>query len=163
MNLLIIGSSGTLGKSLYYFLKKKFKVFHNGLTKRKFDLKKKNQVRILLKTLYPKVIVNCCGVTDIDYCEKNQKKSSEINVKIVQNFLDFQKEFKFYFIHISTDHLYDSKTRKASYEIDKIKINNEYSRQKRMAEKICLKYKSLILRTNFFGKSGKKLLIIGYI
>ena len=156
MNLLIIGSSGTLGKSLYYFLKKKFKVSHNGLTKRKFDLKKKNQVRILLKTLNPKVIINCCGVTDIDYCEKNQVKSSEINVRIVQNFLDFQKEFKFYFIHISTDHLYDSKTRRASYEIDKIKINNEYSRQKRMAEKICLKYKSLIFRTNFFGKSGKK-------
>ena len=62
MNLLIIGSSGTLGKSLYYFLKKKFKVSHNGLTKRKFDLKKKNQVRILLKTLNPKVIINCCGV-----------------------------------------------------------------------------------------------------
>lgn len=96
-----------LGKSLYFFLKKKFKVSHNGLTKRKFDLIKKNQVRILLKTLYPKVIINCCGVTDIDYCEKKKVKSSEINVNIVRNFLDLQKEYKFYFIHISTDHLYD--------------------------------------------------------
>lgn len=156
MNILIIGSSGTLGKSLYSYLKTKFKISHNGLFKRKYDLKKKNQIKKLLKNSYPKIVINCCGVTNIDFCEKNKRKSSLTNVKIVKNILDFQKKFKFHFIQISTDHLYDPKIRRVSYEIDKIKINNEYSRQKRMAEKICLKYKSLIFRTNFFGKNGKK-------
>lgn len=156
MNILIIGSSGTLGKSLYSYLKKKFKISHNGLFKRKYDLKKKNQIKKLLKNSYPKIVINCCGVTNIDFCEKNKRKSSLTNVKIVKNILDFQKKFKFHFIQISTDHLYDPKIRRVSYEIDKIKINNEYSRQKRMAEKICLKYRSLIFRTNFFGKNGKK-------
>lgn len=156
MNILIIGSSGTLGKSLYSYLKTKFKISHNGLFKRKYDLKKKNQIEKLLKNSYPKIVINCCGVTNIDFCEKNKRKSSLTNVKIVKNILDFQKKFKFHFIQISTDHLYDPKIRRVSYEIDKIKINNEYSRQKRMAEKICLKYRSLIFRTNFFGKNGKK-------
>ena len=156
MSILIIGSSGTLGRSLNSHLKTRFKTFHNGLNKKKFDLKKKNQIKKLLKTTYPKIIINCCGITNIDFCEKNKIKSSDINVKIVQNILNFQKEFGFYFIHISTDHLYDPKIKRTSNETDKIKINNEYSRQKRMAEKICLKYKSIVFRTNFFGKGGKK-------
>ena len=33
---------------------------------------------------------------------------------------------------------------------------NTYCRHKRLAEKVCLKNKSLILRTNFFGKSITK-------
>ena len=156
MNILIIGSSGNLGKSLYSHLKTKFKTSNNGLVKRKFDLKKKNQIKNLLKNTYPEIIINCCGITDINFCEKNQEKSRKINVQIVKNVLDFQKEFKFHFIQISTDHLYDSKIRTASNETSEIKINNEYSRQKRMAEKISLKYRSLIFRTNFFGKNGKK-------
>ena len=82
MNLLI-GSSGNLENHFTIFLKKNLKFLY-GLAKRKFDLKK-NQVRIF-KNFISKVIINCCGVTDIDYCEKNKKKSSEINVKIVQNF-----------------------------------------------------------------------------
>ena len=156
MNILIIGSSGNLGKSLYHHLKTKFKTSNNGLVKRKFDLKKKNQIKNLLEITYPKIIINCCGITNIDFCEKNKRKSSKINVQIVKNVLDFQKKFGFLFIQISTDHLYDPEIRRASKEIDKIKINNEYSRQKRMAEKISLKYRSLIFRTNFFGKNGKK-------
>ena len=50
MRVLIIGSSGLLGKQLYYFLKKKkTKVFHNGLNKKKLNLNKIKNLKKLLK------------------------------------------------------------------------------------------------------------------
>ena len=49
MNILIIGSSGNLGKSLYSHLKSKFKTSNNGLVKRKFDLEKKKQEKSMFK------------------------------------------------------------------------------------------------------------------
>ena len=57
-------------------------------------------------------------------------------------------------IFFSTDQVYDSK--KFSKENSKLAIYNNYSYQKLMAEKIYAKNKSVIFRTNFFGKGVGK-------
>lgn len=51
MRILIFGSSGKLGNSIYSELKrnKKFKVFHNGLRSKKFNLVNKKNINFLLK------------------------------------------------------------------------------------------------------------------
>jgi len=158
MKILVIGSSGTLGKPLYNYLKKKFKIFNNGVKKQKFNLAKKGNIEKLLKISKPEIVINCVGIPNIDYCEKYKKITYEANVEIVKNILSYQKKYNFYFIHISTDHLYDTNSKKLNRESLQPKINNEYSRQKREAENICSKYKSIVFRTNFFGKEGKKTL-----
>lgn len=152
MKILILGSSGLLGRKIYSYLKiKKLDIIHNGLRKRILDLEKINNLKILLKN-NPDIIINAAAETDINICEEFSKKSSKINVNLAQNLFLLKKKLnlKFKVIFFSTDQIYNSK--KFSKENDNISIINNYSYQKVMAEKIYLNNKSIIFRTNFFGK-----------
>ena len=160
MNILILGSSGLLGRELFEFLKscKKINVTHNGLKSRKLNINNKFNLKKIIFDSNPSLIINASGGTNIDYCEKYKKNSYRINVSTVTNIFKIKKKFKlkFFFIQFSTDQIYDSKRNIPNKENSQLKINNEYSKQKSILEKICQKNKSLILRTNFFGKNYNK-------
>jgi len=160
MNILILGSSGLLGRELFEFLKsyKKINIFHNGLKSRKFNINNKSNLKKLICESNPSLIINASGISSIDFCEEDKKNSYKTNVAAVQNIFQIKKKFKlnFFFIQFSTDQLYNNNRTVPNRENDKTYINNEYSKQKLAVEKICLKNKSLILRTNFFGKNYKK-------
>ena len=167
MKILLLGSSGMLGKSIYKFLKNDFEVYTNGLEKRKYDLCKKKNLLILLNKTKPDVIINYLGIDNIEMCNNNKKLSKKVNFKILKNLFNIKKRYnyKFWLIQISTDQLYDAISFKTkSTEKSKIKINNYYTKTKVQAERICELNKSLILRTNFFGKSivKKKVSLIGF-
>ena len=156
MRILLLGSSGMLGKSIYKFLKNDFEVYTNGLKKRRYDLCKKKNLSILLNKTKPDVIINSLGITNIEICNKNKKLAKKVNFEILKNLFNIKKRYnyKFWLIQISTDQLYDAISFKTkSREESKIKINNYYTKTKVQAERICELNKSLILRTNFFGKS----------
>lgn len=156
---LILGSSGTLGYQLYKKLKQfdKIKVYHTGLNKRKIDITKKNKLNKLIVSINPDLIVNCIAYTNIEKCEYNKTLSKKINFEIVKEIMivKVKKKLKFNFIHFSTDQFYNQKRKKPSSENSKIFLINNYCKHKRMAELESLKYKSLIFRINFFGKSKK--------
>ena len=158
MKILLLGSSGMLGNQLYKILRTKFKVYTNGLKKRKFDLSNKKNINLLLKKV-PNVVINASGITNIETCEKDKKLAQKVNVGVLSDIFKIKKEknYKFWFIQFSTDQMYDSNNfKKEFFESQKPKINNNYTKTKLQAEKICKKNKSLILRTNFFGKSTVK-------
>jgi dTDP-4-dehydrorhamnose reductase len=160
MNILILGSSGLLGRKLHDLLKsyKQIKVFHNGLSSRRLNINNKHELKKLIFESNPSLIINASGVTNIEYCEIKKKSSYRLNVGVVKNIFKLKKKFKlnFFFIQFSTDQIYDSKRIVPNAESSKLKINNEYSKQKSILERICQKNKSLILRTNFFGKNYNK-------
>lgn len=159
MNILLLGSSGILGRKIYETIRQveKLRLFHNGIKKRKYNLKKiKNLKKIIIKSK-PNLIINALGFTNIDLCE-NEKDSYFVNVEIVKNIFLIKKKFKLKFnlIHFSTDQLYDSKNKIFNKENSVAIINNKYSKQKLASEKICLKNNALVFRTNFFGKTKSK-------
>jgi dTDP-4-dehydrorhamnose reductase len=160
MNILILGSSGLLGRQLCNFLKsyKKINLIDNGLRSRKFNINNKSELKKLIFISNPYLIINASGFTNIDLCERKKKYSRRLNVGVIKNIFKLKKKYrlKFFFIQFSTDQIYDSKKIIPNKENFKLKINNEYSRQKVAQEKLCLKNKSLILRTNFFGKTYAK-------
>jgi dTDP-4-dehydrorhamnose reductase len=154
MKILILGSSGLLGNKIYFFLKKKgLNIIHNGLKKRKLDITNLNNLKILLNKK-PDLIINCAAITNIEKCEKFFKKTSKINIKLGDNifFLKKKLNLKFSVIFFSTDQVYESK--KSSKESAKLTTYNNYSYQKLKAEKIYTKNKSIIFRTNFFGRGA---------
>jgi dTDP-4-dehydrorhamnose reductase len=160
MNILILGSSGLLGRELHNLLKsyKQLKVFHNGLSSRRINIENKHTLKKLIFDTNPSLIINASGITNIEYCEIKKESSYRLNVSVVENIFKLKKKFKlnFFFIQFSTDQIYDSKKVLPNVESSKLKINNEYSKQKSILEKICKKNKSLIFRTNFFGKNYNK-------
>jgi dTDP-4-dehydrorhamnose reductase len=152
MKILILGSSGLLGNKIYYFLKKKkLNIIHNGLKKRKLDVTNLNNLKIILNKK-PDLIINCVAETNIEKCQKFFKETSKINIELGDNifFLKKKLNLKFSVIFFSTDQVYESK--KSSKENYKLTTCNNYSYQKLKAEKIYTKNKSIIFRTNFFGK-----------
>lgn len=154
---LILGSSGILGKYIYKELKKnkKIKLFHSGLNKRKINVYLKNDLKKFIYSKNPDIIINCIAYTNVDNCEKKPSISKRINYQFLEDIfkLKIQKKLKFNFIHFSTDQFYNQLNKKKSDENSKIFLINNYCKHKRSAEKICQKYNSLIFRTNFFGKS----------
>jgi dTDP-4-dehydrorhamnose reductase len=160
MNILILGSSGLLGRHLYNFLKsyKQIKVFHNGLRVRQNNINNIYELKKLVFKSNPMLIINASGFTNIDACEREKKYSYKLNVDTIKNIFKLKKKLKlnFFLIQFSTDQFYDSKKISPNKEDSKLKIFNEYSKQKFLQEKICTKNNSLILRTNFFGRNLTK-------
>jgi dTDP-4-dehydrorhamnose reductase len=160
MNILILGSSGLLGRELFEFLKshKRINVIHNGLKSKKLNINNKFKLEKLILDSNPSLIINASGITNIDSCEKEKKHSYRINVSTVKNIFKIKKKFKlnFFFIQFSTDQLYDNRAKISNKENDKTYINNEYSKQKLAVEKVCLRENATIFRTNFFGRSRYK-------
>jgi dTDP-4-dehydrorhamnose reductase len=156
MRILILGSSGYLGSQLYKSLKsiKKIRLFHNGLKRKKIDLTKFCELKEFIIRIKPNLIINCSGIANVDICEIKKKISYKINVSAIKNIFLIKKKLNlnFFFFHFSTDHIYDNKRNFLNSENDKTCINNEYSKQKLMAEAVCENEESTIFRTNFFGK-----------
>ena len=157
LKVLILGSSGTLGKQIYKALinNSNIKLFNSGLRKRKIDLTKSIELKKFILSINPDLIINCVALTNVDECEKNKLLSKKINCGIVTKIFKLKSEKKliFNFIHFSTDQLYNNEERKSIKESSKVFLINNYCKHKRMSELICQKNKSLIFRTNFFGRS----------
>lgn len=152
MKILILGSSGLFGRELYknLYKNKKFKLIHNGLKKRKFDISKKKKF-FKLFNCHPDVVINLVANTNIENCEINKKKTKLLNQFILKHIFSIQKKIKFDLIHFSTDQVYNLNR----YNSEKAKICylNYYTKTKIGAEKICENKDALVLRTNFFGKT----------
>ncbi len=153
----IIGSSGLLGNQLYHYIKKKHIVYNNGLKKRKFNLLKYNKIEKYINKIQPNLIINCSAITNIDYCNKNKKHAYQVNVLVVKNIFNILKKnkIKCKIIQISTDQFYNNKNYIKNVESKKNYLNY-YTNTKLMVEKECMKNKSIVIRTNFFGKSNSK-------
>jgi len=160
IKVLILGSSGLLGKYLFYELKKNKKIilYNTGLNKRKFDFTKKKQLKKILVSKKPNLIINTIALTDVDKCEKKAKYSRKVNFEIINDIFKLKKDenLNFNLIQISTDQLYNYKNNKGNTEKSKTYLMNNYSKHKRMSELVCIKNKALVFRTNFFGKSLSK-------
>lgn len=155
--ILILGSSGILGKNLVKQLKNKYEVLHNGLKKRKFNLTRLGSLKKILKNSKPDLIINCAAVTNLDFCERNKLESKKINFGITKNLFMLRKIHNFKLLQISTDQMYNNKKHFKSSENFKPISLNEYTKQKLAVEKICIKNQALVLRLNFFSNEKKNI------
>ena len=160
LKVLIIGSSGILGREIFEKLikKKNIKLFHTGLRRRIIDFRNKNKLKKFIFSIDPDLIINCIAYTNVDECEHNYKISEKINVQIVKEIfkIKVQKKMNFKLIQFSTDQFYNKKKNKSSKENDKTFLLNNYCKHKKLAEIVCARNNCLIFRTNFFGKSKSK-------
>ena len=93
--------------------------------------------------------------------KKNLKKAKEVNTDIaknISNVLINQKE-KDFFLHISTDQVYNSKNSKEN----KTNLINNYAKTKIKAEKFVIKVNGCVVRTNFFGFTKRKNTFLDWI
>jgi|SRR3989344_1022312 len=161
MKILITGANGLLGSnlSLIYSNNKENVVYATGKKKldfpccdnRKLDLTKEEDL-ILIKQLKPDLIIHCAALTNIDYCEEHPEEAERINVGGTKNLFEASQKAGSYFIHISTDAVFDGE--KGNYiETETTNPLNVYAKTKLDAEKYILKTggNSAVIRTNIYG------------
>ena len=138
IKILILGSSGLLGRKIYETLlfNKKIKVVHTGLKKRKINFKNKAFLKKFINSVKPNIIINCIAYKNIDSCEQNSYVSKDINYNIIKEIFKIKKQnkLKFNFIHFSTDQFYNKAGYKCSAERSRIFLINNYCKHKRKAE-----------------------------
>ncbi len=145
-----------LGSSLASYLKiAGFKTIIQGYkikTDINIDMTDQKSVSNILDLYSPDIIINLVCLSDVEENERNTDLAYSLNVKPVENITHWIKnnneEVKF--IHISTDHVYN---KDGLNKEEDVRILNGYASSKFEAEKVASKVNSLILRTNFFGKS----------
>lgn len=157
---LIIGSNGLLGSNIVKILKKnnyKFKTLARDKATYNLDLHNIKKFKNIFKLENFNYVINCAGITNLKYCEKNFKEAKKINSDIPRVLANLSVNYKFKYIHISTDQVYYGKKNNKNKETDKIFPLNNYSKTKRLGEIYALRSKkSLVLRTNFAGRANLK-------
>lgn len=163
--MLILGSSGQLGSYLSDNIKStKFK-------NSKFFFKPSNKNLLIteLKKYSPRIIINCSAYTDVNNAEYHKKECYSANAAGVKTIAQFCKKNKIFFIHFSTDYIFDGKKIGFYTERSKAKPLNYYGYSKFCGEKniINSKCKFLIMRVswlynlkyknNFITKIKKKI------
>jgi dTDP-4-dehydrorhamnose reductase len=160
MRILVFGGSGLLGAHLVKFFRERnifaIKLGYQNNCDKKVNLGEVCEVYGVIKKYKPSTIINCAANVDVDACNSNLKEALKKNYFYVKNIIDSIQKLKVHphFIHISTDQLYNNKKILSSNRENQINISNNYSISKYLGEKYATTYsRSLVLRTNFFGKS----------
>ena len=159
---LIIGSSGMLGSTLtnYLSLKKELNIFgiQRSETQKKknikfFSLKKFSSQKIfkIIKIVKPKYVINCAGVIN-HKIQDNIEEVFFMNSYLPKILSHASKIYKFSFVHISTDCVYDGK--KGGYiETSTPNANDIYGHSKLIGE--TNEKNSITIRTSIFGHEKK--------
>ena len=152
MKILVTGSYGQIGSSIFKYRKSNMEIFWTG---RNIPLKRNGYYldicdRINLKELIslhdPDIVLNLAAMTNVDSCEEKPDLASEINTTGVGNICDI---FKGKIVQLSTDYVFDGKNGPYG-EDDAVSPLSVYGKTKLEAEKIITSHNSnnLIIRGN---------------
>ena len=155
MKILILGSSGILGKTLQLYLSKKnidfLTISRERNNIRNITLKNIsnfNNLEELIFKIRPTHIINCIGITKFNNTYKNKKLTVLLNTKMPIYLAELCKLNKIYLLHISTDCVFSGK--KGNYSDNSYKDTKDlYGLSKNKGE-VKNKFTATI-RTSFIG------------
>lgn len=118
MSILILGSSGLLGRSIFnYFTNNHISTYGTYNTNKftdknliNFSYQMKGDINKLLdyiNTYNIKIIINSIVERDVDICENNWNKTFKMNVSIVEELIYICQNINIKLIQLSTDYIYD--------------------------------------------------------
>jgi dTDP-4-dehydrorhamnose reductase len=74
------------------------------------DITSKKDVKRMIHTVEPDVIVNCAAFTNVDACETEKELAWKINVEGVEHLIEAARRNNSRIVHISTDYIFDGKS-----------------------------------------------------
>ena len=120
---LICGSNGLLGQRLSFHLssntayevlntsRERSFVFDDRLFDyTQLDITQKGDVKSLVSSFQPSVIINAAAATNVDWCETHREEAWNVNVVGVENLVEASRKVGAKLIHVSTDYVFDGKS-----------------------------------------------------
>jgi len=134
---LITGGDGTLGCEMKKLLASK-NIFHIGMAKSEMDITDMKNIAKIFLEYRPTHVLNCAGITNVDYCETNPDEASAVNYQGVVNLVNLSRITESRFFQVSTNFVFDGMN-KNIYSVNSIKNPlNVYGVLKSRAEDYCL-------------------------
>lgn len=143
---LICGSNGLLGQRLALMLgdRKGYEVLNTSYHRSfvfddrlfdytQLDLTRKGDVKSLISSFQPDVVMNAAAMSNVDWCEDHRQEAWNVNVVGVEHLVEAARKVGAKLIHISTDYVFDGKTGSYS-EDDKPNPINYYGKTKLAGE-----------------------------
>lgn len=159
MKILILGSSGMLGREFVNIFKDKYEVYGidindiKNLGNRYFSINLLNELEIkkfLEKNIFD-IIINSVAIVDLKKCETDKKLAEDLHVNLNKNFIEYCNKNNAKYIYISTDSVFDGEVGNYTEESITKPLNN-YAYTKFLGEKEVEKIKNhIIVRTNILG------------
>ncbi|HWP82142.1 MAG TPA: dTDP-4-dehydrorhamnose reductase [Bacteroidota bacterium] len=120
--ILICGSNGLLGQRLALLLsgnteyevlntsrQRSFVFDHQLFDYTQLDITHKSDVKSLVSSFQPDVILNAAAATNVDWCETHREEAWKINVVGVENLVEAARKVNALLVHVSTDYVFDGK------------------------------------------------------
>jgi dTDP-4-dehydrorhamnose reductase len=120
--ILVTGSNGLLGQKLIEKLSKTENIeviatargenrlpFGENYRFISLDITKKEEVDTVFDTEKPDVVIHTAAMTNVDQCETEKDACWDLNVKAVEYLLASSKKHNSFFVHLSTDFIFDGK------------------------------------------------------
>jgi len=165
--LLITGASGLLGRALVKNCSSRFEVHGTYLNRkynpnntniRRLDLQNPTEIEECLDAVQPSIVIHTAGLTDIQYCQKNQQEADNVNYRATAQLAAFCTQRAIRLVYLSSDMVFDGE--KGDYaEDEEPRPVNYYGLSKNNAEEtvktICENY--VIARVNLvYGRCESK-------
>jgi len=149
MKVAVIGGSGQLGRDIIAEFKKVNEEVY-GLSHCDVEIYDIDSILNLIKSLKPDLLINTAAYHNVEKCEENPLRAFQVNAIGTRNIAIACAEKDVYFMHISTDYVFDGKSKLPYLESDKPAPLNVYATSKlageHFVESIASKY--VILRTS---------------
>jgi dTDP-4-dehydrorhamnose reductase len=120
--ILICGANGLLGQRLSLMLSTQsdYEVLNTSIERsfvydkmlfdyNQLDITNRSDVKSLVSSFQPDVILNAAGATNVDWCESNREEAWKANVTAVENLAEAARKVGAKLIHVSTDYIFDGK------------------------------------------------------
>jgi dTDP-4-dehydrorhamnose reductase len=130
----VIGKKGRLGAALCRDLTNEYDVF--ALGRENVDLER--PVPDQLQGVEFDLLINTAAATNVDWCENNRARAHRINATSVGELGLLTAKLGIRMIHISTDYVFDGKSRRPYHETDPAHPISAYGRTKKEGEDILL-------------------------
>tara|TARA_A100001015_G_C15022454_1_gene728696 strand:+ start:2001 stop:2870 length:870 start_codon:yes stop_codon:yes gene_type:complete len=106
MKILVLGSSGQLGRCLQDQLKNpESEIIFSSRTL--IDIRDFHETKKTISEIQPNIIINAAAYTAVDEAEKNFQEADVINHLAVMNIATICKNLNIFLIHISTDYVFN--------------------------------------------------------
>ena len=155
MSILIVGANGMLGSDLMKIINHTQQV--NGVDIKECDITDQKATLNTLLMMSPRLVINAAAYTQVDQCETDSEKAFKVNTEGVANLALACKEINAKLLHVSTDYVFDGRTRNPYREDDPVNPLSVYGRSKCKGEAAVqdLLDDFIIVRTGgLYGKQG---------
>ena len=155
MSILIVGAQGMLGSDLMETINHTRQVL--GVDIEECDITDQKETRNTLLRMKPSWVINAAAYTQVDQCETNSEQAFKVNAEGVSNLALACKEINTKLLHVSTDYVFDGKTKNPYREEDPVNPLSVYGNSKCRGEAAVqdLLDDFIIVRTGgLYGKRG---------